>query len=299
MSDESTRARTTEAAEIAAEALRHLAWLADAGVAEVPEPAVSHDHGVRAPPGPVRGGPSRDARETSGRAPPSPPPSAPTATSTPARAPTAAPTSSAAATPRAGAYRLGDRGCGSPALLAVREELGECARCKLAPARTNLVFGVGDPRAELMFVGEGPGADEDLQGEPFVGRAGQLLTRMIEAMGYRREDVYIANVVKCRPPGNRNPEPDEMDACEPFLRAQIRAVAPRAIVALGKIAAQTLLRDTTPISRLRGRWATYEGTRLMPTFHPAYLLRSPEEKKKAWEDLQLVMRELGKAPPSR
>ena len=161
------------------------------------------------------------------------------------------------------------------------------------------MFGVGNPHAELMFVGEGPGADEDAQGEPFVGRAGQLLTKMIEAMGYRRADVYIANVVKCRPPGNRNPEPDEMDACEPFLKAQIRAVGPKAIVALGKIAAQTLLRDTTPISRLRGRWATYEGTPLMPTVHPAYLLRSPDEKKKAWEDLQLVMKELGKIPPPR
>ena len=222
---------------------------------------------------------------------------APTATST--STPTATSTPSPTSTPTPTRYALTDRGCGSPALLAVREELGECTRCKLAPGRTNLVFGVGNPEAELMFVGEGPGADEDAQGEPFVGRAGQLLTKMIEAMGYRRSEVYIANVVKCRPPGNRNPEPDEMDACEPFLRAQIRAVAPRAIVALGKIAAQTLLRDTTPISRLRGRWATYEGTRLMPTFHPAYLLRSPEEKKKAWEDLQLVMRELGKSPPAR
>jgi DNA polymerase len=143
-----------------------------------------------------------------------------------------------------------------------------------------------------MFVGEGPGADEDRQGEPFVGRAGQLLTKMIEAMGHRREDVYIANVVKCRPPENRNPEPDEIGACEPFLKAQIAAVAPRVIVALGKIAAQTLLRDASPISRLRGRWAAYEGVRLMPTFHPAYLLRSPDEKRKAWEDLQLVMKEL-------
>jgi uracil-DNA glycosylase len=157
------------------------------------------------------------------------------------------------------------------------------------------VFGVGSPHARLMFVGEGPGADEDRQGEPFVGRAGQLLTKMIEAMGYRREDVYIANVVKCRPPGNRNPEPEEMDACEPFLRAQIAAVRPSVIVALGKIAAQTLLRDTTPITRLRGRWSTYEGVKLMPTFHPAYLLRSPDEKRKAWEDLQLVMNELGKS----
>jgi DNA polymerase len=145
-----------------------------------------------------------------------------------------------------------------------------------------------------MFVGEGPGEDEDRQGEPFVGRAGQLLTKMIEAMGYRREDVYIANVVKCRPPGNRNPEPDEIEACEPFLRAQIDAIRPRVLVALGKFAAQTLLREATPISRLRGRWFEYEGVRLMPTFHPAYLLRSPNEKGKAWEDLQHVMKELGK-----
>jgi DNA polymerase len=184
-------------------------------------------------------------------------------------------------------------------LLRVREELGDCTRCKLGRGRTKLVFGVGNAAAELMFVGEGPGEDEDLQGEPFVGRAGQLLTRMIEAMGYRREQVYIANVVKCRPPGNRNPEPDEIEACEPFLRAQIEAIRPRVIVALGKFAAQTLLRDTSAISRLRGRWFEYGGVRLMPTFHPAYLLRSPNEKAKAWEDLQLVMNELGRALPQR
>ncbi len=284
MNDESTRERTTAAAaaEVAAEALRHLAWLADAGVREVPPPAPSRDQGGAEPPVVERRDPTRGVQgageRTSGLSSASPAP---------------------AGTPTSTRYAPTDRGCGSPALLAVREELGECARCKLAPGRTKLVFGVGNPHAELMFVGEGPGADEDQQGEPFVGRAGQLLTKMIEAMGYRRADVYIANVVKCRPPGNRNPEPDEMDACEPFLKAQLRAVAPKAIVALGKIAAQTLLRDTTAISRLRGRWATYEGTRLMPTFHPAYLLRSPEEKKKAWEDLQLVMKELGKIPPAR
>jgi DNA polymerase len=193
-----------------------------------------------------------------------------------------------------GAPTPSGKGCGSPELLAIREALGDCTRCRLAGGRTRLVFGVGNPRAELMFVGEGPGADEDRQGEPFVGRAGQLLTRMIEAMGLRREDVYIANVVKCRPPENRNPEPDEMDACEPFLRRQMAAVGPKVVVALGKIAAQRLLRDPTPISRLRGRWFDLEGARLMPTFHPAYLLRSPDEKKKAWEDLQLVMKELGR-----
>jgi DNA polymerase len=192
---------------------------------------------------------------------------------------------------------LADKGCGSEEQLAIRRDLGDCRRCKLAGGRTNLVFGVGDPRAELMFVGEGPGGDEDLQGEPFVGRAGQLLTRMIEAMGFRRSEVYIANVVKCRPPGNRDPEPDEIDACEPFLRRQIAAIRPKVVVALGRFAVQTLLRDPTPISRQRGRWREYEGVRLMPTFHPAYLLRNPAEKKAAWEDLKLVMKEFGKAPP--
>jgi uracil-DNA glycosylase len=202
-------------------------------------------------------------------------------------------------TEAAATYSASDKGCGSEALLAIRRDLGECTRCKLAGGRTHLVFGVGNPRAELLFVGEGPGADEDQQGEPFVGKAGQLLTKMIEAMGFRREDVYIANVVKCRPPGNRNPEPDEIAACEPFLRAQIAALSPRVIVALGKFAAQTLLRDPTPITKLRGRWSSYGGVKLMPTFHPAYLLRSPEEKKRAWEDLQLVMKELGQSLPRR
>jgi uracil-DNA glycosylase family 4 len=177
--------------------------------------------------------------------------------------------------------------------------IGDCRRCKLAPHRTHLVFGVGNPRARLMFVGEAPGRDEDLQGEPFVGKAGQLLTRMIEAMGFRREEVYIANVVKCRPPGNRDPEGDEIAACEPFLKAQIAAVRPKVLVALGRFAVQTLLRDSTPISRQRGRWRTYEGVKLMPTFHPAYLLRNPPEKKKAWEDLQQVMREFGRTSPAR
>jgi DNA polymerase len=238
VSDEDTQRRKEALAEVAREAGRHLAWLGDAGIGDVPRPVAL------------------------------------------SRLP--------------GTYSLSDKGCGSPSLLAIREELGECTRCRLAGGRTKLVFGVGNPGAELMFVGEGPGADEDRQGEPFVGRAGQLLTKMIEAMGYRREEVYIANVVKCRPPENRNPEPDEMDACEPFLRAQIAAVRPKVIVALGRIAVQALLRDTSPVSRLRGRWFAYEGVKLMPTFHPAYLLRSPDEKKKAWDDLQLVMKELGR-----
>jgi DNA polymerase len=178
----------------------------------------------------------------------------------------------------------------------IRRDLGDCRRCKLCEGRKSIVFGSGNPRAQLVFVGEGPGETEDQQGVPFVGAAGQLLTKMIEAMGYGRDDVYICNVVKCRPPGNRNPEPDEIAACEPFLRAQLASVRPKAIVALGKFAAQTLLRDTTPITRLRGQWREYEGVPLMPTFHPAYLLRNPAEKKSAWADLQEVMRALGKAP---
>lgn len=175
----------------------------------------------------------------------------------------------------------------------IRTELGDCKRCKLCSGRTQLVFGSGNPRAELVFVGEGPGEEEDKQGIPFVGAAGQLLTKMIEAMKFSRDTVYICNVVKCRPPGNRNPEPEEIQSCEPFLRAQLRVIKPKVIVALGKFAAQTLLREDTAITRLRGQWRSYEGIDLMPTFHPAYLLRSPDEKKKAWMDLQEVMKRLG------
>ena len=180
----------------------------------------------------------------------------------------------------------------------IRHELGDCRRCKLCDGRKQIVFGSGNPRARLVFVGEGPGAEEDVQGLPFVGAAGQLLTKMIQAMGLRRDDVYICNVVKCRPPGNRNPEPDEIAACEPFLRAQLQSIQPAVVVALGKFAAQTLLRDSTPITRLRGQWRTYQGMRLMPTFHPAYLLRNPAEKKPCWEDLKAVMAVLAKAAPS-
>ena len=180
------------------------------------------------------------------------------------------------------------------ALAKIRVEIGDCRRCKLCKWRTHIVFGVGNPRAALMFVGEGPGEEEDRQGEPFVGRAGQLLTEIItKGMGLRRSDVYIANVVKCRPPGNRNPEPDEIAACQPFLLAQVDAVDPQVIVALGKFAAQTLLETATPISKLRGRWFSFRGRRLMPTFHPSYLLRNPADKKLVWEDIQLVMQELG------
>jgi len=176
-----------------------------------------------------------------------------------------------------------------PPLDEVRRALGDCKRCKLCSGRKNLVFGVGNPKARLVFVGEGPGAEEDAQGIPFVGAAGQLLTKMVAAMGYSRDEVYICNVVKCRPPGNRNPEPDEIESCQPFLEAQLDAIRPAVIIALGKFAAQTLLRTATPITRLRGQWREYVGIPLMPTFHPAYLLRSPGEKKAAWADLQAVM----------
>jgi DNA polymerase len=177
-------------------------------------------------------------------------------------------------------------------LEAVRAEIGDCTRCKLCDKRNKIVFGVGNPNASLVFVGEAPGADEDRQGEPFVGAAGQLLTKMINAMGLAREDVYIANIIKCRPPGNRNPEPDEIAECEPFLRKQLAAIRPRMIVCLGKFAAQTLLRSTAPISALRGEWKTYEGIPLMPTFHPAFLLRNPSAKREVWDDLKKVMGEL-------
>jgi len=177
-------------------------------------------------------------------------------------------------------------------LTEIRADLGDCRRCKLHTGRTNIVFGVGNPDARLMFVGEGPGADEDEQGEPFVGRAGQLLTQIIKAMGLAREDVYIANVVKCRPPGNRNPEPDEIESCAPFLQAQIASIRPTVIVALGKFAAQTLLQTETPISRLRGQFHDFGGVAVMPTFHPSYLLRNPAAKREVWEDMKLVMQKL-------
>ena len=170
----------------------------------------------------------------------------------------------------------------------IREALGDCTRCDLHAGRKTLVYGVGNPDAALMFVGEAPGRDEDLQGIPFVGRAGQLLTRIIESIDLRREDVYIANVIKCRPPGNRNPTPDEVRTCEPFLFAQVDAIKPRVIVALGTFAARTLLRTEDPISRLRGQVFDYRGARLVPTFHPAFLLRSPDRKRDVWEDMKKI-----------
>jgi uracil-DNA glycosylase family 4 len=175
------------------------------------------------------------------------------------------------------------------ALKAIRADLGDCTRCKLHTlGRKQIVYGVGNPSADLMFVGEAPGADEDIQGEPFVGRAGQLLTKIIEAIGLTRADVYIANVIKCRPPGNRNPEPDEVEQCEPFLFRQIDTIKPKVIVALGKFAAQSLLHTTDPITRLRGREFKYRDAILIPTYHPAYLLRTPSAKRDVWDDMKKV-----------
>ena len=198
------------------------------------------------------------------------------------------------------------------ALKLIREDLGDCTRCKLhKQGRKQIVFGVGNPRAELMFVGEGPGADEDIQGEPFVGRAGQLLNNMIKAMGIRREDVYIANVVKCRPPGNRTPERDECDTCSPFLMRQIAVVKPKVVVALGAVASKSLLAMNSSMSELRGRFydfmptgarsidPNWQGTKLAVTYHPAYLLRDPRQKGEAWKDLQMVMKFLGLEPPKK
>jgi DNA polymerase len=198
-------------------------------------------------------------------------------------------------------------------LRSIRDDLGECTRCRLHIGRKHLVFGVGNPNAELMFIGEAPGADEDLQGLPFVGRAGQLLTNMIAAMGLRREDVYIANIIKCRPPGNRTPERDECETCSPYLMRQIAAIRPKVIVALGAVAARTLLAINAPMAEFRGRW--YElrprvdsqgapdppapGVKLAVTYHPAFLLRDPRQKKEAWKDLQMVMKELGLKPPTK
>lgn len=198
------------------------------------------------------------------------------------------------------------------ALKTIREDLGDCTRCKLhQQGRKQIVFGVGNPRAELMFVGEGPGADEDAQGEPFVGRAGQLLNNMIKAMGLRREEVYIANVVKCRPPGNRTPERDECETCSPFLMRQIAVIKPKVVVALGAVSAKNLLAMNAPMSELRGRFydfmpagvrssdPNWQGAKLAVTYHPAFLLRDPRQKAEAWKDLQMVMKYLGLKPPAK
>ena len=180
-------------------------------------------------------------------------------------------------------------GAGKAGLEMLREELGECTRCGLASGRKSIVFGVGDPAARVVFVGEAPGRDEDLQGEPFVGKAGHLLTRIIFAMGMERDQVYICNVIKCRPPDNRDPQPDEIAMCQPFLLKQLQIIKPEAICALGSFAARTLLDSDAAISRLRGRFHDFNGIPLMPTFHPSYLLRNPQAKREVWEDIQQIM----------
>jgi uracil-DNA glycosylase len=185
------------------------------------------------------------------------------------------------------------QGSSTDPLAPLREEVSACQACRLAGGRTIVVFGSGNPAADLMFVGEAPGRDEDLQGEPFVGRAGQLLTGIIEAMTLRREDVYIANVIKCRPPENRNPEPDELDACRPFLRRQVEIIRPRVIVTLGRFALQSLLERQVAISAARGEWTSFGDVKVMPTYHPAYLLRNPAAKRDVWNDMKKVMEELG------
>lgn len=184
-------------------------------------------------------------------------------------------------------------------LLTLREEIGDCKRCKLSKQRKNIVFGEGSPEASLMFIGEAPGSEEDIQGRPFVGEAGQLLTRLIQKMGFKREEVYIANIVKCRPPSNRDPEEDEIEACFPFLIKQIEIISPSIIVSLGRISARTLLKTKIPITKLRGRFYEYEGIPLMPTFHPAYLLRNPKDKWLVWSDMQQVLERLKRGQNKR
>lgn len=304
-----------ELAAVARDLIGHLEWLRENGAREVSAPPrSSRPAGTASPEAPraaatslravVRAAvaqaagaaPSPSAASAAAAPPPVPrakrnTPSSNTAVAAPAEADKRSPA------PQSAARAVVPTSLGPARLLeGILAEMGDCRRCKLAAGRKNLVFGTGNPKAELVFVGEGPGEDEDNQGIPFVGRAGQLLTRMIEAMGFERGEVYICNVVKCRPPDNRPPEPDEIAACEPFLRAQLASLSPKVIVALGRCAAQTILRESTPLTRLRGNWREYSGVPLMPTFHPAYLLRYPEEKKNAWLDLQLVMKRLGKTP---
>jgi uracil-DNA glycosylase family 4 len=194
--------------------------------------------------------------------------------------------------PKSGLFDASEKISGD-SLLKIRDDIGDCTRCKLHKGRNKIVFADGNPKAKLIFVGEGPGRDEDMQGLPFVGRAGKLLTSMIEAMGLQRQDVYICNVVKCRPPENRLPEPDEIKTCSPFLLRQLEVVDPKVIVALGACAAQTLLQTTRGISHFRGQWQEFRGRKLMATYHPAYLLRNPPAKADVWKDLQMVMAELG------
>jgi DNA polymerase len=279
-----------EAAAVVDEARRHLTWFKDAGIRQLPRE--ESRPAIHAAPIPVEA-----ARPPPPLAMPAPPPTNPADA---ARVPNASPARSAPATglfdARPKAAEAGDK---ATALKVIRDDLGDCHRCGLGATRIQLVYGQGNPEAEILFLGEAPGEDEDKSGLAFVGRAGQLLTKMIEAMGYTREQVYICNINKCRPPGNRKPEPPEVEVCRPFVERQIRAIRPKAIVCLGATAAHSLLRIDTPISRLRNRWTDWEGIPVMPTFHPSYLLRSPQEKGKAWDDLKLVLAKVGREVPKR
>jgi DNA polymerase len=277
-------------------------WAGDAGLHSLPvsKAAAAAAPAFAAPGAPATAAPSSGASPWPTRpplpravaAPPPPPAQRPQAVQ-PGLIPGLAPKPAPVPAPARVAPAAGGK-VSLPTLESVLGEIGEnCTRCKLGKGRTKLVYGTGSATARLVFVGEAPGEDEDLSGIPFVGKAGQLLTKMIEAMGLSRDTVYICNTVKCRPPNNRNPEADELSSCEPFLVGQLAAIKPEVIVTLGKFAAQALLRDQTPISRLRGSWREYQGIPTMPTFHPAYLLRSPDEKGKVWSDLQQVMKKLG------
>ena len=261
--------------EIVAEVRAHLEYQRALGVRTIEMPPDTAGPAEARPAAPMREAPPR----------PVPPvPQRPVTERTPASAPPAS------AVPVSG-----------PATLeAIREEIGDCRRCKLQKGRTNIVFGEGDPKAVLLFVGEGPGSEEDQQGRPFVGAAGQLLTDIIEkGMKLKRADVYICNIVKCRPPGNRNPEPDEVEACIGFVKEQIRAIKPKVIVTLGNVPTQNLLNTKQGITKMRGVWQEYDGIPVMPTFHPSYLLRSPGEKGKVWEDIKLVMKKMGMTVPTK
>jgi uracil-DNA glycosylase len=259
---------------------------AAATIVESHSVAPSSDISSAAPAAMPESVPAMMAAADSGRAPAAPINVASSASQKPAPAATILPTTSPSL------FESIERIAGDT-LPRIREDIGDCTRCKLHKARTKIVFGTGNPNADLMFVGEGPGRDEDLSGEPFVGRAGKLLTDMIKAMGLQREDVYIANVVKCRPPENRLPEKDEITTCSPFLMRQIDVIKPKVICTLGSCSAQTLLQTAQGISKLRGEWFDFRGAKLMPTYHPAYLLRNPAAKPEVWKDLQKVMAVLG------
>lgn len=267
-----------ELADIANQAAEYVAWLKEDGVSRI---EVGGEMPFPLAPKPATAPASRPA--------PQPVPRKPV----PAPVPVAAPAPAPAAKP-APVRVQGDE---AAQLAGIAAEISVCTRCSLHQTRTKTVPGQGNPRPELMFVGEAPGADEDLQGLAFVGKAGQLLTRMIEAMGFCREEVFIANIAKCRPPENRQPTPEEMETCMPYLRRQIALVQPKVIVALGAVAVRGLLQNPTGITRLRGTWQDLDGIPVMPTYHPAYLLRNPPSKREVWADLQTVLKRLGRTPP--